>query len=147
MYSKDMLPRSFPPPPSPPPSRPLPDNYGGTALSAADELLAPAAADIPPCGRADAPSSPTSCDCSHCTNSPCGEHRPERPPLPPPPANAGGVPRGLLSSLLPPSIGSLSSHGDFGFEELLLVGLIFLLSQSDGGHDILVLLALLLFFK
>lgn len=50
----------------------------------------------------------------------------------------------LFSSLMPPGFGK---HGqEFGYEELLIVGLIFLLSQSEGESDILLLLALLLFF-
>lgn len=53
--------------------------------------------------------------------------------------------RSLFSSIMP-GIGR-SGREEFGFEELLIVGLIFLLSQSEGESDILLLLALLLFYK
>ncbi|MGI6166719.1 MAG: hypothetical protein ACOYIA_01100 [Eubacteriales bacterium] len=52
--------------------------------------------------------------------------------------------KGLFSSIIPPGFGK-HGEGEFGFEELLLVGLILLLSQSDANNDILLLLALLLF--
>ena len=42
--------------------------------------------------------------------------------------------------------GKLFSHG-FGFEELLIIGLILLISQSDTDDDIILLLILLLFIK
>ena len=35
--------------------------------------------------------------------------------------------------------------GSFGFEELLIIGLIFLISQGEGNEDIIALLVLLLF--
>ena len=35
--------------------------------------------------------------------------------------------------------------GEIGFEELLIIGLIFLIAQSENNEDIIVLLALLLF--
>ncbi|NLW74570.1 MAG: hypothetical protein GX057_06765 [Clostridiales bacterium] len=52
--------------------------------------------------------------------------------------------KGLFSSIVPPGFGK-HGEGEFGFEELLLIGLILLLSQSDADNDILLLLALLLF--
>ena len=45
---------------------------------------------------------------------------------------------------MPPGF-SRRGEGEFGFEELLIIGLILLLSQSDADNDILLLLALLLF--
>jgi len=36
---------------------------------------------------------------------------------------------------------------EFGFEDMLIIGLIFLLSQSEGDEDVLLLLTLLLFYK
>ena len=38
-------------------------------------------------------------------------------------------------------------HGGFGFEELLIIGLILLLAQSDTRDDLLLLLVLLLFIQ
>jgi hypothetical protein len=52
--------------------------------------------------------------------------------------------KGLFSSIMPPGF-SRRGEGEFGFEELLIIGLILLLSQSDADNDILLLLALLLF--
>ena len=37
--------------------------------------------------------------------------------------------------------------GNFGFEELLIVGLIFLIAQSEGNEDIILLLILLFFIN
>ena len=37
--------------------------------------------------------------------------------------------------------------GNFGFEELLIIGLIFLISQSEGNEDIILLLILLFFIN
>ena len=39
------------------------------------------------------------------------------------------------------------SSGGIGFEELLILGLIFLISQNDSGDDLAFLLLLLLFIK
>ncbi len=54
-----------------------------------------------------------------------------------------------MSAFLPPKLSS--SHGgllgDIGVEELLIVGILVLLSQSDADDDILLLLMLLLFYK
>jgi hypothetical protein len=54
----------------------------------------------------------------------------------------------LISSLLPPkptnSGGFLSN---IGVEEMLIAGIIFLLTQSDVDDDIILLLLLLLFYK
>ena len=44
------------------------------------------------------------------------------------------------------NIGKLFSGG-FGFEELLLIGLILLVAQNDSNDDIIILLALLLFIS
>jgi len=58
--------------------------------------------------------------------------------------NGGGL-RGLLSSIMPPRPDG--DGGEFGFEDMLIIGLIFLLSQSEGDEDILLVLMLLLFYK
>lgn len=55
-------------------------------------------------------------------------------------------PRGILSSLIPPLFGDTDSIG-IGFEELLLVGLMFLVSQGERDTDTLLMLMLLLFYK
>lgn len=62
-----------------------------------------------------------------------GSHRP------PSPAH------GLLGALIPPGLDSAHGNG-LGFEELLLTGLILLLSQSQRDSDIILMLALLLFY-
>lgn len=56
--------------------------------------------------------------------------------------------KSLFSSIIPP-MGKHSDKNEFGFEELLILGLILLLSQneSEGDNDILLILALLLFFQ
>ncbi len=54
--------------------------------------------------------------------------------------------KSLFSSIMPPGIGGHRDDGNFGFEELLIIGLILLLSQSESDNDILLILALLLFF-
>lgn len=57
----------------------------------------------------------------------------------------GGGLKSLLSSIMPPR--TCSEGGEFGFEDMLIIGLIFLLSQSEGDEDILLALVLLLFYK
>jgi hypothetical protein len=57
----------------------------------------------------------------------------------------GGGLRRLLSSIMPPR--PESEKCEFGFEDMLIIGLIFLLSQSEGDEDVLLLLTLLLFYK
>ena len=54
--------------------------------------------------------------------------------------------RGILSSLIPPFFGDNDSIS-IGFEELLLVGLMFLVSQGNRDTDTLLMLMLLLFYK
>ena len=61
---------------------------------------------------------------------------PQHPSPPPPPP--------LTARLLPMGKGFPLAHG-IGFEELLILGLILLLSQSDAGSDTVLWLCLLLF--
>lgn len=59
-------------------------------------------------------------------------------------------PRALspLASLLPPKpTGTKGLLGDIGLEELLILGVILLVSQSETDDDILLFLILLLFYK
>lgn len=59
-------------------------------------------------------------------------------------------PRALspLASLLPPKpSGTKGLLGDIGLEELLILGVILLVSQSETDDDILLFLILLLFYK
>lgn len=63
-----------------------------------------------------------------------------------PPGNGSNPLKSLFSSIMPPGFGRKGKENEFGFEELLIVGLIFLLSQSQDDSDILLLLAMLLFF-
>ena len=55
-------------------------------------------------------------------------------------------PRGFLASLIPPAFSEVGD-ADGGMEELLLVGLIFLLSRGEQDNDILLILALLLLYR
>ena len=55
---------------------------------------------------------------------------------------------GLLASLLPPKVSrSNGILSNIGIEELLIIGVLILLSQSDADDDIMLLLFLLLFYK
>lgn len=62
----------------------------------------------------------------------------EEPCSPPPPL-------GNLLQPLAPLFGNSILPGTQGFDELLLLGLIFLLIGSEGGRDLVPILALLLF--
>ncbi len=54
----------------------------------------------------------------------------------------------FLSALLPPKVSNPSGLlSNIGLEEMLIVGVLILLSQSDTDDDILLLLFLLLFYK
>ena len=53
---------------------------------------------------------------------------------------------GLFGSGFGFNVGNIFKGG-IGFEELLIIGLIFLIAQSDNNDDIIVLLALLLFIN
>ena len=54
----------------------------------------------------------------------------------------------FFSSLLPPKVSNPSGIlNNIGLEEMLIVGVLILLSQSDTDDDILLLLFLLLFYK
>lgn len=54
----------------------------------------------------------------------------------------------LLASLMPPKVSNPSGLlSNIGLEEMLIVGVLILLSQSDTDDDILLLLFLLLFYK
>ncbi len=143
MYAKDMR------PPSRKPSVTPPRNYSGTAFF--EPQIQPQPEAPPP-----QPQQPT---------------QKEQPPLlPPPPTEQPDTdsapdlsdsdpvqevtpvsakpkpPRGFLASLIPPAF-SDSSDADGGMEELLLVGLIFLLSRGEQDNDILLILALLLLYR
>ena len=136
MYAKDIRPPTRKPPVTPP------QNYSGTAFAEPRPIVTPIEPPLPPPAvAADAPALPpppeqpkekeeeqdvpTSAPEQH-------EHRPK-------------PPRGILSSLIPP--GFSGGDWDLGFEELLLVGLIFLLSRGENDSDILLMLALLLLYR
>lgn len=54
----------------------------------------------------------------------------------------------FLSSLIPPKVSKPSGIlSGIGLEELLIIGVLILLTQSDTDDDILLLLFLLLFYK
>lgn len=69
-----------------------------------------------------------------------GSHCPE-----PPPAMKEAPLEGILQPLQSLFGASLASPGAPGFDELLLLGLIFLLSGSERGKEVIPILALLLF--
>lgn len=54
----------------------------------------------------------------------------------------------LLSSIMPPKVSNPSGIlSNIGLEEMLIVGILILLSQSDTDDDVLLLLFILLFYK
>ena len=53
----------------------------------------------------------------------------------------------FLASLMPPKVSHASGLFNIGLEELLIIGVLILLSQGDSDDDILLLLFLLLFYK
>ncbi len=56
--------------------------------------------------------------------------------------------RSFLSTLMPPKVSKPSGIlNNIGLEELLIIGVLILLSQGDSDDDILLLLFLLLFYK
>ena len=65
-------------------------------------------------------------------------------PDPPPPPKEAPL-EGILQPLQSLFGTSLASPGTPGFDELLLLGLIFLLSGSERGKEVIPILALLLF--
>lgn len=145
MYAKELRPPSRKPHVTPP------QNYSGTAFPEKN-LTPPVTADSPSIPPTDTvlpllPSPPTA-------ESEQEKQPPSKPdsdetaeasarPVPPP---RHKPPHGFLSSLIPPGF-SNSSDSDPGFEELLLVGLIFLLSRGEQDSDILLMLALLLLYR
>lgn len=64
-----------------------------------------------------------------------------------PPKNEPKVPSPLAALLPPKPTGVGGLLGDIGLEELLILGIILLLSQSETEDDILLFLILLLFYK
>ena len=144
MYSKDIYSPRISPYVKPP------RNYSGTAFSepaptpsakiaepeiqAEPEAILPAEqADQEPCeSTAQAPPPPPEAEPEAPTASVKNEHH--------------TPPRGVLSSLIPPFFGD-SDSVSIGFEELLLVGLMFLVSQGERDTDTLLMLMLLLFYK
>ena len=57
-------------------------------------------------------------------------------------------PNSFFASLMPPKVSKPSGIlSNIGLEEILIIGVLILLSQSDTDDDILLLLFLLLFYK
>ena len=113
----------------------IPDNYRGNAFTESSAVPQPPVDPVlsrPPEETVESEREPT------VTILPADTVR-ECPPKKPSP----------MSAFLPPKLSS--SHGgllgDIGVEELLIVGILVLLSQSDADDDILLLLMLLLFYK
>lgn len=140
MYSKDIYSPRRSPYVKPP------KNYGGTTFSESPptpppEPDEPAAQDRAPTALSQEPSDDTqSADAADISVPP--EEVPTAASESPRPA----PPRGILASLIPPFFGE-SDGISIGFEELLLVGLMFLVSQGERDTDTLLMLMLLLFYK
>lgn len=129
MYAKDIRPPTRKSPVTPP------QNYSGTAFS---DRRTPPKEPSPPPVPTDTPALPPPPPQEEqpvATAVACDQPQESQPK----PA------RGILSSLIPP--GFSGGDSDFGFEELLLVGLIFLLSRGENDSDILLMLALLLLYR
>ncbi len=97
----------------------IPDHYGGSAFREGKRVALPDEESRPHPGVA----------------------RPTPPPTPPAPPPSPPAPK-------PPThapIGFPFGHG-LGLEELFLIGMILLLSQSEGNNDMILLLSLLLFW-
>lgn len=133
-----------------------PKNYGGTAFR--DEKVRPperrdeapsTAPGFSPCEKEGGTREPgqdgTPCCCETQRGTPREEDLCDTPR-----ENDGcsdeAHPSGERTPSSPARVAKLTDGG-FGFEELLLVGLIFLLSQDEGNDDVLLILALLLFYK
>lgn len=146
MYAKDMRPPSRKPTVTPP------RNYGGTAFfesqiqpqpkpeappappdqpEQTQTLLPPPTPSPPEHSETESTPELSDCDTSQETAPVSAKPKP---------------PRGFLSSLIPPAF-SDGNDADGGMEELLLVGLIFLLSRGEQDNDILLILALLLLYR
>lgn len=108
----------------------IPENYSGNAF--AGRIVA---TQTPEVAVADEVPAPVSNEY---------EEKPKEPPMPAPKP----VSNSFLSSLLPPKVSNPSGIlSNIGLEEMLIVGVLILLSQSDTDDDILLLLFLLLFYK
>lgn len=95
----------------------IPEHYSGCAFSESEPIISPQPEPPPPEQHDDSPK--------------------EAPPPKPP--------RSELPSLFGNSLSFLG--GGLNFEELLLIGLILLLSRSEQDSDVILWLALLLFCK
>ena len=141
MYAKDMRPPSRKPQVTPP------QNYSGTAFFEPPIQLQPEVPPPPPvqqelppllpspspAEQSDGDSAPDLSNCDSTQESTPVSAKPK-------------PPRGFLASLIPPAF-SDGEDADGGIEELLLVGLIFLLSRGEQDNDILLILALLLLYR
>lgn len=108
------------------PSLRVPENYSGCAFSESKGI------DVPP--RFLEVAKPTPEDYTP----------PPAPPLPPPRKEAPHPPTPSLSPL-PISKNPFPLLGGLEFDQLLILGLIFLLSRGEEGNDVLIWLILLLF--
>ncbi len=116
--------------------------HGPSELSASNQKYEASGADTPS-GEADTdrpPDRPDDATVASASSKDAPDSREASAHRGPPPSH------GLLSALMPPGFGS-THGGELGFEELLLTGLILLLSQSQRDSDIILMLALLLFYQ
>ena len=139
MYSKDIYSPRMSPYVKPP------RNYSGTAFSESAPTPPEATEST---ARIDPPTPPPD---EHIAEEHCPDTSEAVTPLEQETALAAKIehhtpPRGILSSLIPPFFGD-SDSVSIGFEELLLVGLMFLVSQGERDTDTLLMLMLLLFYK
>ena len=145
MYSKDIYSPRRSPYVKPP------RNYSGTAFSESPPIPPPKIAEPepraepmlpPPEEQADAEQRVQNAEAAEATDA----APPEEPTVTAAKLERPTPPRGILSSLIPPFFGE-SDGINIGFEELLLVGLMFLVSQGERDTDTLLMLMLLLFYK
>lgn len=82
----------------------------------------------------------------HCNQSPGADHSERSAPTSAQTIAQAHRPHSLLGALLPPGL-EAAGDGGMGSEELLLIGLILLLSQGRRDNDALLMLALLLLYR
>ncbi len=133
----------------------LPEHYSGCAFSASPPSMPPS--ERPPI---PVPFSPASPEPEERRDDDIAEE--ENKAVPPPPGGSGPAPEAerkkdehppFVPSVLPEGLRSLfggrlpAFPGGMAFDELLLLGLILLLSHNDQQSDVILWLALLLFCK
>ncbi len=112
----------------------VPENYSGNAFRGI-----PPEQEMPPSKESEPPAPPPEVEN---VREEIGDNPPSEPSEPHVPVGHTSPPFGLHLPF------KLFSHGDgIGFEELLLIGLILLISQEGKNDDLVLLLILLLFIQ